>query len=170
LFIRGSNILFIDVNDPQLTVVLSASQNNINPGGTEVYPVFDLGIEGNTVFRLQLKFNINGSETTEDKYNYQLATFRPFPHAIALTAVEAIIPAGAGLSTSTITATVTDQYLLPFVTSPASTVDFATTGGGTGSGISPTTVTLDSNGQAVITYTSGATAGLVVISAEVNIS
>ena len=169
LFLRTNSLLFIDVNDSQLTTVLSAVQNNLSADTTEVYDVEDLSIEGNTIFRLQTKFNINGNETTETTFNYQLATFRPFPTAIALTAVEAIIPAGDGVSSSTITARITDQYALPYLTSPAGTIQFATTGGGTGSGLSNTgeIPITQSNGEVVVTYTSGITAGLVTISAEV---
>lgn len=169
LFIRTNSLLFIDVNDPQLTTVLSAVQNNLSADTTEVYDVEDLAIEGNTIFRLQTKFNINGDESTESTFNYQLATFRPFPTAIALTAVEAVIPAGNGVSSSTITARVTDQYALPYLTSPAGTIQFSTTGGGTGSGLSNTgeIPIVQSNGEVVVTYTSGITAGLVTISAEV---
>lgn len=169
LFIRTSNLLFIDPNDANLPVALSAVQNNINAAATEVFVVYDLGIEGDTIFRLQLKFNINGSESTETNYNYQLATFRPFPTAIALTANPAIIVAGNAVSTSTIEATVTDQYALPYVKSPAAQITFGISGGGTGSAISPSTATpLNSLGQATATYTSGTTAGLVTITATVS--
>lgn len=171
LFLRTNSLLFIDVLDSQLTVVLSAVQNNINAATTTVFTVSDLGIQGNTLFRLQTQFNINGSESTETTFNYQLATFRPFPTAIALSAVEAIIPAGNATSQSTITATVTDQYALPFVTSPASTIQFATSGGGTGSSLSNTgQIPLDSDGEATVTYNSGTTAGLVTITATVTIA
>lgn len=170
LFIRTSNLLFIDVLDPQLTVQLSAVQNVVSPSTTEIYSVFDLGAESNTLFRLQNKYNIAGQETTSSTFSYQLATFRPFPVAIALSAVEPIIPAGNAVATSIITATVTDQYSQRFVTSPASLIRFATTGGGTGSGLSNTNnIPLDSNGQASVTYTSGTTAGLVTITATVTL-
>jgi hypothetical protein len=170
LFIRTNNLLFLNVNDSNLTVELSAVQNNLSADTTEVYPVFDLGIEGDTIFRLQLKFNINGTETTESTYNYQLATFRPFPIAIAITADPAILPADQGVSTSAIEATVTDQYGLPFVTSPPATIQFSTSGGGTGASLDNTgSIPLDSNGQAFNTYNTGNSAGLVTISAEVTI-
>ena len=169
LFLRTNSLLFIDVNDPQLTTVLSAVQNNLSPDTTEVFEVDDLAIEGSTIFRLQKKFNINGDSSTESTFNYQLATFRPFPTAIALTAVEAIIPAGNGVSTSVITARITDQYVLPYLTNPAGTIQFSTTGGGIGSSLSNTgeIPIVQSNGEVVVTYTSGTTAGLVTISAEV---
>lgn len=171
IFVRTQSLLFIDVLDSNLTTELSALQNNINNATTEVFDVFDLAQEGDTIFRLQEKFNIAGSEST-GAFNYQLATFDPFPTAIALVAVPAILPATAGAATSIITATVTDQYLLPFVTSPLSTITFSTIGGGTGSGISPTgPLSISSpNGTAQTTYTSGDTAGLVTIAATVTIA
>ena len=170
IFIRTNNLLFIDVLDSQLTTELSAIQNNLSPATTEVYTVFDMGLELDTIFRLQQKFNINGTETTETTFNYQLATFSPFPTAIALTATPAILPADSGNSQSAIVATVTDQYALPFIQSPAATITFQTSGGGTGSGLTnPGPISLDSNGQATTTYITGNTAGLVTISAEVTI-
>jgi hypothetical protein len=171
IFIRTTNLLFVDVLNSNLPIELSALQNNLSADTTEVFEVYDMGIEGETIFRLQLKFNINGSESTEATYNYQLATFVPFPTAIAITATPAILPAAAGAATSEIAATVTDQYALPFVTSPASTIQFSTSGGGTGSGLSNTgQISLNSIGQAFVTYTTGSTAGLVTISATVTIA
>jgi hypothetical protein len=171
LFIRTASLLFIDVLDSNLTVALSAVQNVIGTDSITIFPVFDLGAEDNTLFRLQTSFNIGGTQSTESTHNYQLATFRPFPTAIALTAVEPLLPAGAGVATAIVTATVTDQYAQPFVTVPASTITFSTTGGGTGSGLSNTSpIALNSNGQASVTYTSGATVGLVTINAVVTIA
>ena len=169
IFMRTQSLLFIDVLDSNLTTELSAIQNNINVATTEIFDVYDLAQEGDTIFRLQDKFNIAGTEST-NAYNYQLATFDPFPTAISLVALPAILPASAGAATSIITATVTDQYLLPFVTSPASSITFSFSGGGTGSGLSPSSGDLDSNGQRTTTYTSGDTAGLVTIAATVTIA
>jgi hypothetical protein len=169
IFLRTNNLLFIDALDSQLTTELSAIQNNLSPDTTEVYDVFDLALEGETIFRLQQKFNINGTVTTESTYNYQLSTFKPFPIAIALTATPAILPADT-TSTSIIVATVTDQYALPYLQSPAAQITFQTSGGGTGSNVTPPGPTpLDGSGQATTTYTAGDTAGLVTISAEVTI-
>jgi len=171
VFIRTTNLLFVNILDSNLTIELSAVQNNLSADTTEVFEVEDMGIEGETIFRLQTKFNINGSESSESTFNYQLATFVPFPTAIAITADPAILPADSGASSSTIVATVTDQYVLAFVKSPAATIVFSTSGGGTGSGLSDTgSIALDSNGQATVTYTTGNSAGLVTISAIVTIN
>ena len=171
IFVRTQSLLFIDVLDSNLTTELSSVQNNINNATTEIYDIFDLAQEGDTIFRLQEKFNIAGSESS-GAYNYQLATFDPFPTAIALTAVPAILPATAGGATSIVTARVTDQYLLPFVTDPLSNITFSHSGGGTGSDISdsgPINIA-GPDGTAAITYTSGSTAGLVTIAATVTIA
>lgn len=168
IFIRTNNLLFIDVFDSQLTTSLSSIQNNLSPDTTEVYPIFDLAIEGDTFFRLQKKFNINGQESSESTFNYQLATFKPFPTAIALSAVPAIIPADSN-STSLVTAVVTDQYALPYLQTPAAQITFETSGGGSNSGLdSPGPKDLF-QGTATVTYEAGQTAGLVTISAEVTI-
>lgn len=169
IFIRTNNLLFIDVLDSNLVTNLSSIQNNLSKDTTEVYTIFDLAIEGDTLFRLQNKFNINGTETTSTTFNYQLATFEPFPTAISLTAVPAILPADSGGSTSLITAKVTDQYLLPFGGGTA-TITMTTTGGGTPSNVSPSgPQSLTATGIRTVTYTTGDIAGLVTISAEVNL-
>lgn len=170
VFIRTNNLLFIDVNDANYLTELSSIQNNLSVDTTSVYDVFDLGHEGNTLFRLQENFNVAGTETSESTYNYQLATFRPFPTAIGLTAVPAILPADSGASSSTITAVVTDQYALPFGSAGGSTIQFSTADGGTGSGLSETgTISLPANGTVSVTYITGDSEGLVKISAEVRI-
>jgi len=167
IFMRTNSLLFSDVAQPNYFTELSAIQNNLASNTTTVNTVYALGINGNTIFRLQLAFNINGTDSTETTFNYQLSTFKPFPTAIALTAVEAVLPASSGAATSTVTATVTDQYLLPF-NRPASTITFTTSGGGAGSGLAPTgAITLNAQGQAQVIYTTGNTAGLVTITATV---
>ncbi len=168
IFIRTNNLLFIDVNDSNLITSLSSIQNNLNALTTTVFDVFDLAIEGDTLFRLQNQFNINGTESSSSTLNYQLATFEPFPTAISLSAVPAILAADNGGSTSTITAKVTDQYLLAFGGN-GSTITVSSTGGGGSSGISPATAQSlpADDGTVLFTYTSGNTAGLVTISAEV---
>jgi len=169
IFLRTNNLLFIDINDSNLITELSSIQNNLSVDTISVFTIFDLAHEGDTIFRLQKKFNINSSESTETTHNYQLATFKPFPTAIALTAVPAILPADSGASNSLITAVVTDQYALPFG-GGTSTIQFSTADGGAGSGLSDTgTISLPANGTVSVTYTTGDAAGLVTISAEVKI-
>jgi hypothetical protein len=168
IFVRTNQLLFIDVLDSNLTTALSALQNNLHTDTVTVFDVYDLAQEGDTIFRLQEDFNIAGS-VTSNAYNYQLATFDPFPTAIAITAVPAILPAANAAATSDITATVTDQYLLPFVTDPVSTITFGVSGGGAGSDLPTGPFALDANGQKTVVYTSGADAGLVTITAEVTI-
>ncbi len=163
VFIRTNNLLFVNVNDANWTTELSALQNNLSNDTTEVYPVYDLGLDGGTIFRLQTKFNVNGTESTESTYNYQLATFTPFPVAIAMTAVPALIPADS-TTESEVTATVTDQYALAFT---EGTIEFSVS---QGSIVPSGASSLAGDGVVVATYTAGATAGLVTISATVVIT
>jgi hypothetical protein len=167
VFIRTNSLLFLNTNDSNLPIELSSVQNNQSPDTTVVFDVSDLGIEGDTIFRLQKEFNINGTPSSESTFNYQLATFKPFPTAIAISAVPAVLAADSGASISTITATVTDQYVLAF---SDGTIAFGTTGGGTGSSITSGAISLDSNGQATATYTTGDAAGLVTVTATVTIT
>lgn len=169
IFIRTSSLLLIDVNDANLITELSAIQNNVSVDSTTVFPVFDMSHEGDTIFRLQQNFNINGVEDSTPTFNYQLTTFKPFPTAISLTAIPAILPADSGASTSQINAIVTNQYDLPFGGS-GSTIQFATTGGGTGSSLSDVgLIGLPTNGLISVTYTTGDATGLVTITAEVRL-
>ncbi len=168
VFIKATQLMFLNTNDSNLTIELSAVQNNQEQDPPEIYDVSDLGIIEDTIFRLQKKFNINGTITSESTFNYQLATFKPFPTAIAIDADPAVLAADSGASTSTITATVTDQYALAF---SDGTIQFGTSGGGTGSSLDDTgQIALDPNGQAVVIYTTGNAAGLVTITATVTIT
>jgi len=172
VFIRTTSLLFVNILDSNLTIELSALQNNISADTLTVFDVSDMGIEGETIFRLQTQISINGGSTeTTSTFNYQLATFVPFPTAIAITATPAILPADSGASFSTVVATVTDQYDLPFVKSPSATIIFSTSGGGTGSSVVPSSSqALNSEGQATVVYNTGDAAGLVTISAIVTIN
>jgi hypothetical protein len=163
VFIRTNNLLFVNVNDANWTTELSSVQNNLSNDTTEVYPVYDLGLDGGTIFRLQKKFNINGTESIEGTYNYQLATFRPFPIAIAMTADPALLPADS-TTTSEVVATVTDQYALPFT---EGNIQFTVS-----QGLLSETGWISLAGDGVVsnTYTAGDTAGLVTISAVVEIT
>jgi len=58
VFVRTTNLLFVDVLNSNLPIELSALQNNLSIDTTTVFPVFDMGIEGETIFRLQKNFNI----------------------------------------------------------------------------------------------------------------
>jgi hypothetical protein len=85
----------------------------------------------------------------------------PFIHSISLQADPAVIPADAGVSTSTITGVVKSQFLLPIV---GKLVTFAEDdANGYLVGTNPDTT--DADGVVSITYKSGTTAREVTITA-----
>ncbi|RKZ96625.1 MAG: hypothetical protein DRQ40_00505 [Gammaproteobacteria bacterium] len=166
-YMSQSNLLFVETDTSESTFldnVKSAAQNNQETNST-IIPVDEITSEGNTLFRLQLKatFRNGGSLTTEDwsEYNYQLSTLEPLPTSISLTASPAIISAD-GVSTSSITAIVKDQFDLPISSRVVNFSDDDASGSPQGS-VSPTAVSTDSDGKAKTTYTAGTEPKLVQV-------
>jgi len=162
-YVRGSNMLFKDVESATLENYGSMAMDNIESNDITLITVYDLIIDGKNVYRLQRKATYYGSTTTfaDTAYSYQLATVTPFIHSISLQADPAVIPADAGVSTSTITGVVRSQFLLPIV---GKLVTFAEDDpNGYLVGTNPDTT--DADGVVSITYKSGTTAREVTITA-----
>lgn len=165
-YVRGSNMLFKDIYPLSSTYMDnygSMAMDNIESNDITLIPVYDLIIDGLNVYRLQRKATYYGSTTTfsDSAYSYQLATVTPFIHSISLQADPAVIPADAGVSTSTITGVVKSQFLLPIV---GKLVTFAEDdANGYLVGTNPDTT--DADGVVSITYKSGTTAREVTITA-----
>jgi len=161
-YVRGSNMLFTNVDSPTLENYGSMAMDNINSDEISILTVYDLMIYENNVYRLQRQATYYGSTTTfaNSAYSYQLATLTPFVHSISLQAVPAVIPADSGVSSSQITAVVKSQFLLAI---SGRQVDF--TDDNTGGYLSDTTVLTDSDGVALTTYYSGSDATEVKITA-----
>ena len=170
VYMVETNLLFLETKDTNsnfLSNVKSAAQNNQEVNTTTI-PVYEITSQNNTLFRLQQKatFNTNGVIATEDwgtQYNYQLSTLTRIPQSISLTADPAIISADT-VSTSTITATVRDQFDQPVGTVSVQFSDDHTAGSTPGF-VSPTTSNTVS-GVTTTLYTSGDTAALVTITAQ----
>lgn len=162
-YVRGSNMLFKDVESATLENYGSMAMDNIESNDITIIPVFDLVIDGKNVYRLQRKATYYGSTTTfaDSAYSYQLATVTPFIHSISLQAAPAVIPADAGVSTSAITAVVKSQFLLPISGKLVTFAEDDPNGYLTGTNPDLT----DSDGIATITYHSGTTAREVTITA-----
>lgn len=162
-YVRGSNMLFKNVDSATLENYGSMAMDNIESNDITIIPVYDLMIDGNNVYRLQQKATYYGSTTTFDDsaYSYQLATLTPFIHSISLQATPAVIPADAGVSTSSITAVVQSQFLLPISGKLVTFTEDDSDGYLTGT--NPTLT--DADGIATITYHSGTTAREVTITA-----
>ncbi|MHA1833671.1 MAG: hypothetical protein ACTSV7_06730, partial [Candidatus Baldrarchaeia archaeon] len=110
-FVFGSNMLFIDPDDPTNNIG-SMVMDNIEDNQTTLIPIYDVTIEGTNVYRLQTKATYYGSTASfsEGPYNYQLSTTDAFITSISLEANPAILPANA-VNISNITSVVKDQFL-----------------------------------------------------------
>jgi hypothetical protein len=161
-YVRGSNMLFTNVDSPTLENYGSMAMDNINANEIDILTVYDLMIYENNVYRLQRQATYYGSTTTfsDSAYSYQLATLTPFVHSISLQAVPAVIPADTGVSTSLITAVVKSQFLLAISGRQVDFADDDPVGY-----LSDTAVITDSSGVAQTTYYSGSTAREVKITA-----
>ena len=162
VYVRGSNMLFTDVESATLDNYGSMAMDNINSNEIDILAVYDLMIYESNVYRLQRQATYYGSTTTfsDSAYSYQLATFTPFVHSISLQADPAVIPADGGVSTSLITAVVKSQFLEPI---SGRQVDF--TDDNANGYLSTTSVLTDSDGIAQTTYYSGTDATEVKITA-----
>jgi hypothetical protein len=162
-YVRGSNMLFKDVESATLENYGSMAMDNIESDDITIIPVYDLVIDGKNVYRLQRKATYYGSTTTfaDSAYSYQLATVTPFIHSISLQAAPAVIPADAGVSTSAITAVVKSQFLLPISGKLVTFSEDNANGYLTGTNPDLT----DADGIATITYHSGTDATEVTITA-----
>jgi hypothetical protein len=161
-YVRGSNMLFTNVDSPTLENYGSMAMDNINANEIDILTVYDLMIYENNVYRLQRQATYYGSTTTfsDSAYSYQLATLTSFVHSISLQAVPAVIPADTGVSTSLITAVVKSQFLLAISGRQVDFADDDPVGY-----LSDTAVITDSSGVAQTTYYSGSTAREVKITA-----
>lgn len=161
-FVKGTNMLFIDVSDAGASLPYYGSMvmENIQLNKSDVIAIYDLAMSGQNVYRLQ---DIpDGSNTAWSYYSYLLSSLDDFVTSISLAAYPAMVAANA-IATSKIEVTVRDQFLLPII---SRTVTFSAAG--TGHGTIPATANTNSNGWAAVDYTSGTLAGEITITAIVN--
>jgi hypothetical protein len=171
LMARDSTLLFFNANTN--IVDRSMVMNNIKVDTISVWPVSDMvvqGVEPNIVlYRLQQGTTyLNDSLVLTDEawteYNYEKQLLRRVVNSIAVSAEPSIIPAD-GVSRSSLTATLRDQYNDLITTASGKTVNWAEDSGGDrlDTASSPT----DGAGQAVNGYTAGNTEQDVKITASV---
>ncbi len=161
-YIKGTNTLFVNVDeheDGTLHYYGSMVMENIQSDEATVITVYDMAMDRDNMYRLQLK--PDGTAITWTYYSYLLSPLESFVTSISLSASPAIIAAN-GLSTSNILAVVKDQFLQPIV---GRNVTFSENG--TGSITGGTVKATDSNGKADTVYTAGTTAQEVQITAVV---
>jgi hypothetical protein len=159
-YVKGTNIIFLDPDDIDNSFG-SMVMDNVQSDNATVIPIYDLAIEGDNVYRLQLKATYYGTTYTfaNTKYSYQLSTLNPFITSISLSASPAILPADL-VSSSQITAIVKDQFLQPISSKLVYFTDDDSNGYIVGS-----PATTDANGVATVNYVAGNTANEVKITA-----
>jgi len=159
-YVKGTNIIFLDPDDISNSFG-SMVMDNVEDDNATVIPIYDLTIEGDNVYRLQLEATYYGTTYTfaNGDYSYQLSTLNPFITSISLAADPAILPADL-VSSSQITAIVKDQFLQPIASKLVYFTDDDANGYITGSPAST-----DANGSATVSYIAGSTANEVKITA-----
>jgi len=157
-YIKGTNMIFLDPDDITISFG-SMVMDAVEDDNATVISIYDVTIEGDNVYRLQLKATYYGTTYTfaNSNYSYQLSTLNPFITSISLSAAPAILPADL-VSSSIITAIVKDQFLNPI----ASKLVYFTDDDSNGY-IVTSPVTTDSNGVATTSYKAGNTANEVRI-------
>ena len=159
-YVKGTNIIFLDPDDISNSFG-SMVMDNVEDDNATVISIYDLTIEGDNVYRLQLKATYYGTTYTfaDTNYSYQLSTLNPFITSISLSADPAILPADL-VSSSQITAIVKDQFLQPIASKLVYFTDDDANGYIVGS-----PATTNSNGVATVSYVAGSTANEVKITA-----
>jgi len=163
LYVKATNLLFVNIRSATLEYYGSMTMDNIDTDQLNVFDVYDLFVRDHDVFRLQLIATYFAQTEAWSRYNYQPATFNTMVSSIGLTASPNVLAAN-GISTSTITARVRDQFSQPV---QGRLVYFETEGDGVivdGQEI----VNSDQNGEAVTTFRSGIVAELAVVLARVD--
>lgn len=162
-YIKGTNTLFINVGAAGATLPYYGSMvmGNIQANQYTVINPVALTMDGQNVYRLQLKPDGSDSDFSGSTYNYQLSTLDKFVTSISMIALPATIAANTS-SSSQIIVTVRDQFLNPV---HPKTVYFSEDGDGSMEyGSAGTNV----DGEATDIYHAGTTARLVKITALVN--
>jgi Bacterial Ig-like domain (group 1) len=159
-YVKGTNTIFLDPDDINNSFG-SMVMDNVQDDNATVIPIYDLAIEGDNVYRLQLKATYYGTTYAfaDTNYSYQLSTLNPFITSISLAADPAILPADL-VSSSQITAIVKDQFLQPIASKLVYFTDDDSNGYIVGS-----PATTNSNGVCTVSYVAGSTANEVKITA-----
>ena len=162
-YVKSTNTLFIDVSQGTLPHYGSMVMDNVEDDEATLIEVYDMVMDDQNVYRLQLKATYYGSTTIfeDNTYNYQLSSLDSFVTSISLAAYPAIIAANL-TSTSNITAIVKDQFLQPIVSRTVKFEDDDSPGF-----VDPINDSTDSDGKAATVYKSGDQAREVKITAIV---
>lgn len=165
MYVKASNLLFININSPTLDYYGSMAMDTIESNEVTIIEVYDIAVYNNNVYRLQRKATYYGSTESWSQYNYQAATFNSMVASIGLVASPNIIAAN-NISQSDITASVRDQFSQPV---SGRLVYFEVGAGNDGNIVAGyESKNTNSEGVAVSKYQAGSDAELVQITARVD--
>ena len=161
MYVKGTNILFVNTGAAGATLPYYGSMvlENIQSNETTVIPVQDIATYDQNIYRLQL--TEDGASGAWSDYSYDLSSFDAFIASISVSAAPALLAAN-GVSTSTITAIVKDQFLQPVT----SRLVYFTVASAEGGSIPAAPANTDSTGKATKVYSSGTSASEPVITAR----
>lgn len=159
IFIKGTLMLFSDVDSSTKTVYGSMVMDLLSGGSPET--VYDLTLGRDTSTPEDLNSNGSTIYMLKSGYDYQVAQFDRMVNSISVNSAPAILPAD-NLSTSSIRASVLDQYNKAYQNK---IVYFTLVGPGS---LSVGSNTTDQYGIASISYIAGGTVGDATITATVH--
>jgi len=165
-YVKGTNILFINVSDTGLTLPYYGSMviDNVHENDTELLPVYDLAIEGDNIYKLQKNVNIFGETEKHTLYTYHIATQTSMVTSVSLLVNPSIIAAN-GLASTNVIARVKDQFFQPIA---GRLVYFGHDDPSGGEIVGGNPVNTDGGGEAGTIYRSGNEAREVKLTATVD--
>lgn len=155
----GVNLRFIQIDT--LVVEKTMTLDNISVNQDEVFQIYALQIENDTLYRLQRKATYYNTTYTFTTANFQVSPLRPFVDAVSIDVYPKILPSN-GINIADITVIAKDQYAHPLVFKPVFIGDNDSTGY-----ITITNTYTDLNGKAVSYYKAGLVPNTVSILATV---
>lgn len=140
------------------------SMDNVKSNQSTIITIYDIDIDGDNLYRLQLEASYYGTDYTWSTYNYQISPIRSFIDFISVDSATHILPA-TGRNTTVVTSITFDQYGQGVVGKPVTFSDDDPIGF-----ITTKVVNTDmfyNTGRADTAYTSGTALRIVEIDATV---
>lgn len=125
LYVFGTTLRFYNIvtNNNEKSMLM----DNLESGQSTTVIVYDLKVEGDTIYRLQRKANYYGTDYSWNTYNYQVSVFRPFVDSVSIDVNPKILPSN-GINVAEVTMSVRDQYNDPLQLKPVLVEDSDSTG------------------------------------------
>jgi hypothetical protein len=159
IYVKGVNAVYVNVNN--LSNYATMVMDNLRINGTTIISIYDIAIQGTTLYRLQDEGTYYGTDNDWGaQYNYVVSPIRRFVNVISVGAYPVILPAN-GYNFLEVTAIVNDQYGAGAVGKPVFFTDTDSVGYIT---INPAyTETFFGTGKAITYYRAGVDVQTVTI-------